>query len=101
MIKPTIKGLWRRDPEGIYRVYVRGTILYDNTIVEVESRSGDSKLVTLTGTHSKVSGGHLYWYKPVTEPVVQTVVTLGVAPVAPASIGSEVSVEELNAALGF
>ncbi len=91
MIEPTIKGSWRKDPDGIYRVYIKGSIQYDGTQVEVESRSGDSKFVTLTGTHSKIAGGYLYWYKPVDKPVVQTVVALG----------AEVTLEELDEVLGL
>jgi hypothetical protein len=101
MITPTIKGSWRKDPEGIYRVYIHGTIQYDNTIVEVESRSGDSKFVTLTGTYSKVSGGYLYHYKTVDTPIVQTVVALGTEPTAPAKYGADVTAEELEAVLGL
>lgn len=100
MIKPTIKGSWRKDQEGIYRVYVKGTIQYDDTLVLVESRSGDNKFVTLTGTHSKIAGGHLYWYKPVDKPVVQTVIAVGV-PTTPDHNATEVTAEELDAALGF
>jgi hypothetical protein len=97
MMKPTAKGSWRKDPDGIYRVFIRGTIQYDDTQVEVESRSGDNKYVTLTGTHSKVAGGYLYWYKPVDRPVVQAVVALGV----PEECVAGPTAEELDAVLGL
>jgi len=97
MIKSTPKGYWHKDPDGIYRVYIRGTIQYDGTQVLVESRSGDNKFVTLTGTYSKVAGGYLYWYKPVDKPVVQTVVALGVSE----ECGAGPTAEKLDAVLGL
>lgn len=100
MIKPNIKGSWRKDPDGIYRVYIKGTIQYDGTVVEVESRSGNSKIVTVTGTHSKVTGGYLYWYKPVETTTEQTVIAIGV-PTTSDSYSTGPTAKELDAALGF
>ena len=65
----TIKGTWRKDSSGYYKIFIGGTELPKDTQVEVEARSGDITLVTLTGTHSQVSGGYLYWYSKVTETV--------------------------------
>lgn len=101
MITPIPKATWRKDPEDIFRAYVRGKELPTGTVVDVEARSGAVKRVTLTGTHSQVNGGYLYWYKPVsviaTAPTADIVVTEAV----PEQHAPDVTQEELDVALGF
>ena len=95
----TIKGTWRKDSSGYYKIFIRGVELSEGTQVEVEARSGDTTLVTLTGTHSQVSGGYLYWYSKVTETVK--------ACTPPPALSSkkeeiaEATLDELYAALGL
>lgn len=69
MIKPIKKGIWTKDLADTYRVFIRGKEQPEGTTADVESRSGYTKRVTLTGTYSQVSGGYLYWYKAVETPV--------------------------------
>lgn len=98
-LQPTLKASWRKDPQGYYKIFIRGIELPEGTQAEVESRSGAITLVTLTGTHSQISGGYLYWYKKITE----TVMACDPPPVVNSFEEEipEMTIEELNAALGL
>ena len=65
-VVPTIKASWRKDPEGTYRVYVKGEELPVGTQVRVEAKSGSVKYAVLTDMYSAVGEGYLYWYKEYT-----------------------------------
>lgn len=102
MIKPILKASWRKDPEGTFRVFIRGKEHPADIQVQVESRSGSVKLVTLIGTHSQVSDGYMYWYKPITATSAAPTADIRIAEAPkPHDYGDKVTLEELDAALGL
>ncbi|WP_132847365.1 hypothetical protein [Serpentinicella alkaliphila] len=68
------------------------------------SRAGDSSYAVITGTHRKISGGYLYNFyrtgKPETTPSTTTT-TITVDTPQTRIICAEVSINELDAALGL
>ena len=55
-------GSWRKDAEGIYRVFISGPEQPEGTPVEVLARYGDPKYVMIIGKHSSIKGGNLYTF---------------------------------------
>ncbi|QUH25203.1 hypothetical protein HZR23_05125 [Serpentinicella alkaliphila] len=96
-------GAWRTSA-GEYKVFIRGCAQLEGTAVEVISRAGDSSYAVITGTHRKISGGYLYNFyrtgKPETTPSTTTT-TITVDTPQTRIICAEVSINELDAALGL
>ena len=96
-------GAWRTS-SGEYKVFIRGCEQLADTMVEVISRAGDSSYAVITGTHSKISGGYLYNFYRTRKPEPASTLSTSVINVGTPqtrTISSEVSAEELDAALGL
>lgn len=96
-------GGWRKGDDGTFKVFIRGAEQLTDTKVEVVSRAGDSVYAVITGTYSKISGGYLYTFKYTRKPEPASTVTINMDGPQPKTrtIGTEISTEELDAALGL
>lgn len=99
------RGSWRKTA-GEYKVFVKGCEQQTETIVEAVSQAGKSAYTVITSTHSKISGGYLYnfyyTHKPEeTTPKFTATTTININTPQTSTVGAEVGIDELNAALGL
>lgn len=98
-------GAWRTSA-GEYKVFIRGCAHLNGTTVEVITRAGDSSYAVITDIHSKISGGYLYNFNRIHKPestpkFTTTTTTINVGTPQTNVIDAEVSINELDAALGL
>ena len=104
----TLEGVWRRDANGEFKVFVGGkeqvTI---GSVVEVIPRYGESKYTVITGTNSKIKGGYLYDYRFTSKPKANNKPVSNLPNIDLTQFQAvdkkfeEVSIEDLDEALGL
>lgn len=94
-------GSWKTN-DGVFKVFIRGGELENGSLVEVISRFGNVCHITVTGIHSKLSGGFLYDFKYTSkpDPTLKSCSSKELA-INRTEIAPEVTVEELEVALGL
>lgn len=100
------EGSWRRGNDGKYKPFVRGIEKLDGTVIEVISRDGNSTFIEIIGVNEKIKGGYLYEFKHTHRPKVNKELIDGIYAIDVTKVninltGNDVSMEELEKALGL